>query len=159
MVVIGMSKKKVNKKRNLIAKQNATDKPNLQVISNPRLEALQNREVIDETKEQAVETVETVETVSPGEFVEKEVSKLRLGVTWFLTIVIGTLITYLLVVLGAQLTAGVTSMTLAYQSVLSSDAILVSSTAFTTSIVWALVFKVKLYERLFKLFSRRFGGK
>lgn len=156
MVVISMSKKKVNKKRNLIAKQNATDKPNLQVISNPRLEALQNREVIDETKEQ---TVETVETVTPDEFVEKEVSKFRLGVTWFLTIVIGTLITYLLVVLGAQLTAGVTSMTLAYQSVLSSDAILVSSTAFTTSIVWALVFKVKLYERLFKLFSRRFGGK
>lgn len=148
-----MSKKKVNKKRNLIAKQNATEKPNLQVISNPRLEALQNRELIDETEEQVAETVDT------EEFVEKEVSKFRLGVTWFLTIVIGTLITYLLVVLGAQLTAGVTAMTLAYQSVLSSDAILVSSTAFTTSIVWALVFKVKLYERLFKLFSRRFGGK
>ena len=148
-----MSKKKVNKKRNLMVKQNATGKPNLQVISNPRLEELLNREVIDETKEQ------TAETVTPDEFVEKEVSKFRLGVTWFLTIVIGTLITYLLVVLGAQLTAGVTSMTLAYQSVLSSDAILVSSTAFTTSIVWALVFKVKLYERLFKLFSRRFGGK
>ena len=141
-----MSKKKVNKKRNLIAKQNTVGKPNLQVISNPRLEALQNRELVDET-------------VDTEEFVEKEASKFRLGVTWFLTIVIGTLITYLLVVLGAQLTAGVTAMTLAYQSVLSSDAILVSSTAFTTSIVWALVFKVKLYERLFKLFSRRFGGK
>lgn len=148
-----MSKKKVNKKRNLIAKQNATEKPNLQVISNPRLEALQNRELVDDTEEQVIETVDT------EEFVEKEASKFRLGVTWFLTIVIGTLITYLLVVLGAQLTAGVTAMTLAYQSVLSSDAILVSSTAFTTSIVWALVFKVKLYERLFKLFSRRFGGK
>lgn len=148
-----MSKKKVNKKRNLIAKQNTTEKPNLQVISNPRLEALQNRELIDDTEEQVIETVDT------EEFVEKEVSKFRLGVAWFLTIVIGTLITYLLVVLGAQLTAGVTAMTLAYQSVLSSDAILVSSTAFTTSIVWALVFKVKLYERLFKLFSRRFGGK
>lgn len=148
-----MSKKKVNKKRNLIAKQNTVGKPNLQVISNPRLEALQNRELVDETEETVIETVDT------DEFVEKEVSKFRLGVTWFLTIVIGTLITYLLVVLGAQLTAGVTSMTLAYQSVLSSDAILVSSTAFTTSIVWALVFKVKLYERLFKLFSRRFGGK
>lgn len=148
-----MSKKKVNKKRNLIAKQNTVGKPNLQVISNPRLEALQNRELVDETEEQVIETVDT------EEFVEKEASKFRLGVTWFLTIVIGTLITYLLVVLGAQLTAGVTSMTLAYQSVLSSDAILVSSTAFTTSIVWALVFKVKLYERLFKLFSRRFGGK
>jgi hypothetical protein len=153
MVVISMSKKKVNKKRNLIAKQNTVGKPNLQVISNPRLEALQNRELIDDTEEQVIETVDT------EEFVEKEVSKFRLGVTWFLTIVIGTLITYLLVVLGAQLTAGVTAMTLAYQSVLSSDAILVSSTAFTTSIVWALVFKVKLYERLFKLFSRRFGGK
>lgn len=153
MVVISMSKKKVNKKRNLIAKQNTVGKPNLQVISNPRLEALQNRELVDETAETAIETVDT------EEFVEKEASKFRLGVTWFLTIVIGTLITYLLVVLGAQLTAGVTAMTLAYQSVLSSDAILVSSTAFTTSIVWALVFKVKLYERLFKLFSRRFGGK
>lgn len=153
MVVISMSKKKVNKKRNLIAKQNTVGKPNLQVISNPRLEALQNRELIDETEETIIETVDT------EEFVEKEASKFRLGVTWFLTIVIGTLITYLLVVLGAQLTAGVTAMTLAYQSVLSSDAILVSSTAFTTSIVWALVFKVKLYERLFKLFSRRFGGK
>ena len=153
MVVISMSKKKVNKKRNLIAKQNATEKPNLQVISNPRLEALQNRELVDETEETVIETVDT------EEFVEKEASKFRIGVTWFLTIVIGTLITYLLVVLGAQLTAGVTAMTLAYQSVLSSDAILVSSTAFTTSIVWALVFKVKLYERLFKLFSRRFGGK
>lgn len=148
-----MSKKKVNKKRNLIVKQNTVGKPNLQVISNPRLEALQNRELVDETEETVIETVDT------DEFVEKEVSKFRLGVTWFLTIVIGTLITYLLVVLGAQLTAGVTAMTLAYQSVLSSDAILVSSTAFTTSIVWALVFKVKLYERLFKLFSRRFGGK
>lgn len=148
-----MSKKKVNKKRNLIAKQNTVGKPNLQVISNPRLEALQNRELIDETEETVIETVDT------EEFVEKEASKFRIGVTWFLTIVIGTLITYLLVVLGAQLTAGVTAMTLAYQSVLSSDAILVSSTAFATSIVWALVFKVKLYERLFKLFSRRFGGK
>lgn len=153
MVVISMSKNKVNKKRNLIVKQNTVGKPNLQVISNPRLEALQNRELVDETAETAIETVDT------EEFVEKEASKFRLGVTWFLTIVIGTLITYLLVVLGAQLTAGVTAMTLAYQSVLSSDAILVSSTAFTTSIVWALVFKVKLYERLFKLFSRRFGGK
>lgn len=156
MVVISMSKKKVNKKRNLIAKQNTAEKPNLQVISNPRLEALQNRELIDETEETEETVIETVDT---EEFVEKEASKFRLGVTWFLTIVIGTLITYLLVVLGAQLTAGVTAMTLAYQSVLSSDAILVSSTAFTTSIVWALVFKVKLYERLFKLFSRRFGGK
>ena len=153
MGVISMSKNKVNKKRNLIAKQNTVGKPNLQVISNPRLEALQNRELIDETEETVIETVDT------EEFVEKEASKFRIGVTWFLTIVIGTLITYLLVVLGAQLTAGVTAMTLAYQSVLSSDAILVSSTAFTTSIVWALVFKVKLYERLFKLFSRRFGGK
>lgn len=153
MVVISMSKKKVNKKRNLIAKQNTVGKSNLQVISNPRLEALQNRELVDETEETVIETVDT------EEFVEKEASKFRIGVTWFLTIVIGTLITYLLVVLGAQLTAGVTAMTLAYQSVLSSDAILVSSTAFTTSIVWALVFKVKLYERLFKLFSRRFGGK
>lgn len=153
MVVISMSKKKVNKKRNLISKQNTTEKPNLQVISNLRLEALQNRELIDETEETVIETVDT------EGFVEKEVSKFRLGVTWFLTIVIGTLITYLLVVLGAQLTAGVTSMTLAYQSVLSSDAILVSSTAFATSIVWALVFKVKLYEHLFQLFSRRFGGK
>lgn len=148
-----MSKKKVNKKRNLIAKQNTVGKPNLQVISNPRLEALQNRELVDETEETVIETLDT------EEFVEKEASKFHIGVTWFLTIVIGTLITYLLVVLGAQLTAGVTAMTLAYQSVLSSDAILVSSTAFTTSIVWALVFKVKLYERLFKLFSRRFGGK
>lgn len=148
-----MSKKKVNKKRNLIAKQNTVGKSNLQVISNPRLEALQNRELVDETEETVIETVDT------EEFVEKEASKFRIGLTWFLTIVIGTLITYLLVVLGAQLTAGVTAMTLAYQSVLSSDAILVSSTAFTTSIVWALVFKVKLYERLFKLFSRRFGGK
>lgn len=148
-----MSKKKVNKKHNLIAKQNTVGKPNLQVISNPRLEALQNRELIDENEETVIETVDT------EEFVEKEASKFRIGVTRFLTIVIGTLITYLLVVLGAQLTAGVTAMTLAYQSVLSSDAILVSSTAFTTSIVWALVFKVKLYERLFKLFSRRFGGK
>lgn len=153
MVVISMSKKKVNKKRNLIAKQNTVGKSNLQVISNPRLEALQNRELVDETEETVIETVDT------EEFVEKEASKFRIGATWFLTIVIGTLITYLLVVLGAQLTAGVTAMTLAYQSVLSSDAILVSSTAFTTSIVWALVFKVKLYERLFKLFSRRFGGK
>lgn len=153
MVVIGMSKKKVNKKRNLIVKQNVTNKPNLQVISNSRLEELQNRETIDETREQVVETA------TADAFVKKEVSKFRQGVTWFLTIVIGTLITYLLVVLGAQLTAGVTSMTLAYQSVLSSDAILVSSTAFATSIVWALVFKVKLYERLFQLFSRRFGGK
>lgn len=153
MVVISMSKKKVNKKRNLIAKQNTVGKPNLQAISNPRLEALQNRELVDETEETVIETVDT------EEIVEKEASKFRIGVTWFLTIVIGTLITYLLVVLGAQLTAGVTAMTLAYQSVLSSDAILVSSTAFTTSIVWALVFKVKLYERLFKLFSRRFGGK
>lgn len=153
MVVISMSKKKVNKKRNLIAKQNTVGKSNLQVISNPRLEALQNRELVDETEETVIETVDT------EEFVEKEASKFRIGLTWFLTIVIGTLITYLLVVLGAQLTAGVTAMTLAYQSVLSSDAILVSSTAFTTSIVWALVFKVKLYERLFKLFSRRFGGK
>ena len=153
MVVISMSKKKVNNTRNLIAKQTTVGKPNLQVISNPRLEALQNRELVDDTEEQVIETVDT------EEFVEKEASKFRLGVTWFLTIVIGTLITYLLVVLGAQLTAGVTAMTLAYQSVLSSDAILVSSTAFTTSIVWALVFKVKLYERLFKLFSRRFGGK
>lgn len=153
MVVISMSKKKVNKKRNLIAKQNTVGKSNLQVISNPRLEALQNRELVDETEETVIETVDT------EEIVEKEASKFRIGVTWFLTIVIGTLITYLLVVLGAQLTAGVTAMTLAYQSVLSSDAILVSSTAFTTSIVWALVFKVKLYERLFKLFSRRFGGK
>lgn len=153
MVVISMSKKKVNKKRNLISKQNTTEKPNLQAISNLRLEALQNRELIDETEETVIETVDT------EGFVEKEVSKFRLGVTWFLAIVIGTLITYLIVVLGAQLTAGVTSMTLAYQSVLSSDAILVSSTAFATSIVWALVFKVKLYERLFQLFSRRFGGK
>lgn len=153
MVVIGMNKKKVNKKRNLIAKQNTTEKPSLQAISNPRLEALQNRELVSETREQVVETATT------DVFVKKEVSKFRLGVTWFLTIVIGTLITYLLVVLGAQLTAGVTSMTLAYQSVLSSDAILVSSTAFATSIVWALVFKVRLYEHLFQLFSRRFGGK
>ena len=153
MVVISMSKKKVNKKRNLVAKQNITEKQNLHVIPNPRLDELQNRELVDETEETVIETANT------EEFAEKEVSKFRLGVTWFLTILISTLITYLLVVLGAQLTAGVTAVTLAYQSVLSSDTILVSSTAFTTSSVWVLVFKVKLYERLFQLFSRRFGGK
>lgn len=144
-----MSKKKINKKRHLKTINKETiEKETL----NPRLEVLQNREIIDEQQE-------AQEFVEDNKVIEKEVSKLRIALTWFLTIVIGTIITYLLVVLGAQLSAGVASVTLAYQSVLSSDALLVSSTAFTTSIVWVLVFKVKLYERLFDLFSRRFGGK
>ena len=142
-----MSKKKINKKKHLKAIAKETVEP-----LNPRLEALQNRELVDEQQE-------AQEIVDETEVIEKEVSKFKLALTWFLTIVIGTIITYILVVLGAQLSAGVTSVTLAYQSVLSSDALLVSSTAFTTSIVWVLVFKVKLYERLFNLFSRRFGGK
>lgn len=144
-----MSKKKVNKKRHLKA---ISKEPVKEEALNPRLEALQSRELVDEQKE-----VEVFD--DDKEVIKKEVSKLRLALTWFLTIVIGTIVTYILVVLGAQLSAGVASVTLAYQSVLSSDALLISSTAFTTSIVWALIFKVKLYERLFDLFSRRFGGK
>lgn len=144
-----MSKKKVNKKRHLkaISKEPVKEEP-----LNPRLEALQNRELADEQEDAEV-------FKDDKEIIEKEVSKWRLALTWVLTIVIGTIVTYILVVLGAQLSAGVASVTLAYQSVLSSDALLISSTAFTTSIVWALIFKVKLYERLFDLFSRRFGGK
>lgn len=144
-----MSKKKVNKKRHLkaISKEPVKEEP-----LNPRLEALQNRELADEQEDAEV-------FKDDKEIIEKEVSKWRLALTWFLTIVIGTIVTYILVVLGAQLSAGVASVTLAYQSVLSSDALLISSTAFTTSIVWALIFKVKLYERLFDLFSRRFGSK
>lgn len=144
-----MSKKKVNKKRHLkaISKESVQEEP-----LNPRLEALQNRELVDEKQDIDVFEDDT-------ETIKKEVSKLKLALTWFLTIVIGTIVTFVLVVLGAQLSAGVASVTLAYQSVLSSDALLISSTAFTTSIVWALIFKVKLYERLFELFSRRFGGK
>lgn len=144
-----MIKKKINKKRHLkaISKEPVKEEP-----LNPRLEALQNRELVDEQEDAEV-------FKDDKEVIKKEVSKWRLALTWFLTIVIGTIVTYILVVLGAQLSAGVASVTLAYQSVLSSDALLISSTAFTTSIVWALIFKVKLYERLFDLFSRRFGGK
>lgn len=144
-----MSKKKVNKKRHLKA---ISKEPVKEESLNPRLEALQNRELADEQEDAEV-------FKDDKEIIEKEVSKWRLALTWFLTIVIGTIVTYILVVLGAQLSAGVASVTLAYQSVLSSDALLISSTAFTTSIVWALIFKVKLYERLFDLFSRRFGDK
>lgn len=81
------------------------------------------------------------------------------GFTWFLTIGVGTILTYILVILGAQLTAVAVAQALMLKSILSSDAILMASTSFATSIVWIIVFKVKLYEKLFKLFDRRFGGR
>ena len=84
---------------------------------------------------------------------------LRKGFTWFLTIGVGTILTYILVILGAQLTAVAVAQALMLKSILSSDAILMASTSFATSIVWIIVFKVKLYEKLFKLFDRRFGGR
>lgn len=129
-------------------------KQNITKINDKRFEQLTRRE---QPVSNSVDVTKNVTTDKPKD--KDNFAVIRKGFTWLLTIGIGTILTYLLVILGAQLTAVVVAQALMLQSILSSDAILIASSSFATSIVWIVVFKVKLYERLYQLFDRRFGGR
>ena len=123
-------------------------------ISDGRFEQLTKREQPVSNLADVTNIATSKSSVNKDQF-----AMMRKGFTWFLTIGVGTILTYILVILGAQLTAVAVAQALMLKSILSSDAILMASTSFATSIVWIIVFKVKLYEKLFKLFDRRFGGR
>lgn len=129
-------------------------KQNITKINDKRFEQLTRRE---QPVSNLVDVTKNVTTDKPKD--KDNFAVIRKGFTLLLTIGIGTILTYLLVILGAQLTAVVVAQALMLQSILSSDAILIASSSFATSIVWIVVFKVKLYERLYQLFDRRFGGR
>lgn len=129
-------------------------KQNITKINDKRFEQLTRRE---QPVSNSVDVAKDVTTDKPKE--KDNFAMIRKGFTWLLTIGIGTILTYLLVILGAQLTAVVVAQALMLQSVLSSEAILIASSSFATSIVWIIVFKVNLYEKLYRLFDRRFGGR
>ena len=123
-------------------------------INNGRFEQLTRREQTVSNSSDVTLDVTTKKVKDKDQF-----SVIRKGFTWFLTIGVGTIVTYLLVILGAQLTAVAVAQALMLKSILSSEAILIASSSFATSIVWIMVFKVKLYEKLYVLFDRRFGGR
>ena len=127
-------------------------KQNITKINDKRFEQLTRRE---QPVSNSVDVTKNVTTDKPKD----NFAVIRKGFTWLLTIGVGTILTYLLVILGAQLTAVVVAQALMLQSVLSSEAILIASSSFATSIVWIIVFKVNLYEKLYRLFDRRFVGR
>ena len=127
-------------------------KQNITKINDKRFEQLTRRE---QPVSNSVDVTKNVTT----DKLKDNFAVIRKGFTWLLTIGVGTILTYLLVILGAQLTAVVVAQALMLQSVLSSEAILIASSSFATSIVWIIVFKVNLYEKLYRLFDRRFGGR
>lgn len=78
------------------------------------------------------------------------------GSRWILTIIAGLLIIGYIISFMSKLTIIIANDYLMDMMMLSDDTALVTSAAMSTSLIWILVLKVKVFERIYGLFKRVF---
>ena len=88
------------------------------------------------------------------ERVNSAISNLGKMIKWGISIIIGSLITLIALILTANITMKAVEQSLIELSMFSSNSVIIVTAAMCTSIVWILIDKLKIYQRIFNFINR-----
>jgi hypothetical protein len=86
--------------------------------------------------------------------VNSAISNLGKMVRWGISIIIGSLITLIALILTANITMKAVEQSLIELSMFSSNSVIIVTAAMCTSIVWILIDKLKIYQRIFNFINK-----
>lgn len=86
--------------------------------------------------------------------VNSAISNLGKMLKWGISIIIGSLITLIALILTANITMKAVEQSLIELSMFSSNSVIIVTAAMCTSIVWILIDKLKIYQRIFNFINR-----
>lgn len=86
--------------------------------------------------------------------VNSAISNLGKMVKWGISIIIGSLITLIALILTANITMKTVEQSLIELSMFSSNSVIIVTAAMCTSIVWILIDKLKIYQRIFNFINK-----
>ena len=86
--------------------------------------------------------------------VNSAISNLGKMIKWGISIIIGSLITLIALILTANITMKAVEQSLIELSMFSSNSVIIVTAAMCTSIVWILIDKLKIYQRIFNFINR-----
>lgn len=86
--------------------------------------------------------------------VNSAISNLGKMVKWGISIIIGSLITLIALILTANITMKAVEQSLIELSMFSSNSVIIVTAAMCTSIVWILIDKLKIYQRIFNFINK-----
>lgn len=86
--------------------------------------------------------------------VNSAISNLGKMIKWGISIIIGSLITLIALILTANITMKAVEQSLIELSMFSSNSIIIVTAAMCTSIVWILIDKLKIYQRIFNFINK-----
>lgn len=75
-------------------------------------------------------------------------------IKWGISIIIGSLITLIALILTANITIKAVEQSLIELSMFSSNSVIIVTAAMCTSIVWILIDKLKIYQRIFNFINK-----
>lgn len=82
------------------------------------------------------------------------ISNLVKMIKWGISIIIGSLITLIALILTANITMKAVEQSLIELSMFSSNSVIIATAAMCTSIVWILIDKLKIYQRIFDFINK-----
>ena len=85
--------------------------------------------------------------------VNSAISNLGKMIKWGISIIIGSLITLIALILTANITMKAVEQSLIELSMFSSNSVIIVTAAMCTSIVWILIDKLKIYQRIFNFIN------
>lgn len=109
-------------------------------------------EIKEKSKEKLKNLSNDNKIIEPMKLTSKQnkyLNKFINSVKWTIAILVSLIVTLIVVVIGSQITANVVSIALTSQYVLSSDALLIASTSFVTSMIWILFLHLKIISRIY----------
>ena len=86
--------------------------------------------------------------------VNSAISNLGKMIKWGISIIIGSLITLIALILTANITMKAVEQSLIELSMFSSNSVIIVTAAMCTSIVWILIDKLKIYQRIFNFINK-----
>lgn len=116
---------------------------------------LVQREIADEVIATESDRInEKVEAVFDDKKFSSTTNKIVAAVRWLITIAIGSLLLYILSDFTAAIAVQLITRRLHEANMLSQTAQIASATAFSTSMLWAIIIKWKFFERLYQFFKK-----
>lgn len=86
--------------------------------------------------------------------VNSAISNLGKMIKWGISIIIGSLITLIALILTANITMKAVEQSLIELSMFSSNSVIIATAAMCTSIVWILIDKLKIYQIIFNFINK-----
>lgn len=86
--------------------------------------------------------------------VKSTISNFIKMIKWGISIIIGSLVTLIALILTANITMKAIEQSLIELSMFSSNSVIIATAAMCTSIVWILIDKLKIYQRIFNFINK-----